>query len=322
MAWVCRICSTNNPDGETKCMVCDYERVRTLTERRVVSLGLKGNVVVPAEFNVIGEGAFKGRIDVFSVTLHERVREISKEAFYGCVNLRSVVCPVEIETVGPKAFGNCTALPSSERVRARNVSSNAYVVDLEPPHPYEGSAPCTAASGVDSVGRCDAASTDIGGKSKKSSRYYGIDKYETKPDPWVKWLKLAIVVVLAFCLIPAMTAAVSALGVEGDVEYLVGIGALLSSTFVLYLYELIVCKNTVFMLNIMWLVALLLASYMAILLYPEISKTANVIMNSVVLLGDAVFLVIGLVKEYRGHRLLLCCTAVLAVMLLVATVMI
>ena len=74
MAWICPICSTNNEDGENKCFVCDYEResdrICTLTLNKVKKLGLSGHVVIPDEFNVIGEEAFKNRNDVYSVTLH------------------------------------------------------------------------------------------------------------------------------------------------------------------------------------------------------------------------------------------------------------
>ena len=100
MPWVCPMCSTNNEDISIKCIVCDYERtsdkVCTLTYNKVQKLGLKGDVVIPAEFNVIGEGAFKGRKDVYSVTLHANVRKIAKDAFYGCINLGSVRSSVEL----------------------------------------------------------------------------------------------------------------------------------------------------------------------------------------------------------------------------------
>ena len=70
MPWVCPLCSTNNEDSEVQCIVCETERISnkicTLTYTRVEKLGLGGNVVVPKEFNVIGEAAFKGRTDIYS----------------------------------------------------------------------------------------------------------------------------------------------------------------------------------------------------------------------------------------------------------------
>ena len=103
MSWVCPMCSTNNEEFESKCIVCEYERVSdkicTLTYNKVQKLRLSGNVVIPDEFNVIGEGAFKGRTDIYSVTLHDNVRKISKEAFSGCSNLRSITSGCELDTV-------------------------------------------------------------------------------------------------------------------------------------------------------------------------------------------------------------------------------
>lgn len=136
MAWVCPVCSTNNDDSEKKCIVCDQERVVnkicTLTAEKVRTLGLSGDVVVPFEFNVIGEGAFKGRTDIYSVTLHEGVRKISKEAFCGCRNLKRIICDTVLETVSIRAFADCEALPVSERVRSDYVSDTAYYVTPKP----------------------------------------------------------------------------------------------------------------------------------------------------------------------------------------------
>lgn len=136
MSWVCPMCSTNNEESESKCIVCEYERVSdkicTLTYNKVQKLRLSGNVVIPDEFNVIGEGAFKGRTDIYSVTLHDNVRKISKEAFCGCSNLRSITSGCKIETVGIKAFADCTALTVSARVKAKYVAKDAYYVTPKP----------------------------------------------------------------------------------------------------------------------------------------------------------------------------------------------
>ena len=119
MSWVCPMCSTNNEESESKCIVCEYERVSdkicTLTYNKVQKLHLSGNVVIPEEYNVIGEGAFRGRTDIHSVTLHDKVRKISKEAFSGCSNLRSITFGGELETIGIKAFAECTSLPAAVR---------------------------------------------------------------------------------------------------------------------------------------------------------------------------------------------------------------
>lgn len=129
MSWICPECSTCNEDSEVRCIVCDADvpsRVCTLTRARVASLGLTGDVVIPSEFNVIGEGAFKGRGDVTSVTLHGRVKKIEKEAFSGCVNLGRIEAPTKLETVSKLAFADCKALPESGRVSAGYVAPDAY----------------------------------------------------------------------------------------------------------------------------------------------------------------------------------------------------
>lgn len=131
MSWICPICSTCNEDGAVQCIVCDTDapgRVCTLTRARVVSLGLSGDVVIPSEFNVIGEGAFKNRSDVTSVTLHARVRKIEKEAFMGCERLCSIVADVKPETISKRAFADCKALPVSRRIGAAYVAPDAYVL--------------------------------------------------------------------------------------------------------------------------------------------------------------------------------------------------
>ncbi|MBO5714877.1 MAG: leucine-rich repeat protein [Clostridia bacterium] len=136
MSWVCPICSTNNEESESKCIVCEYERVSdkicTLTNKRVQKLRLTGNVVIPKEFNVIGEGAFKGRTDIYSVTLHDKVRKISREAFSGCCNLKSIISECELESIGMKAFAECTSLPVSARIRAKYVANDAYYIAPKP----------------------------------------------------------------------------------------------------------------------------------------------------------------------------------------------
>ena len=81
MGWVCRFCSTNNDDSDSQCIVCDRPKgaslVCTLTAKRVRDLGLRGDVIIPIEFNVIGEDAFLNRTDITSVTLHDGVKRIS-----------------------------------------------------------------------------------------------------------------------------------------------------------------------------------------------------------------------------------------------------
>lgn len=136
MGWICKYCSTYNNDANSQCYVCDTtnksDKICTLTITKVKKLRLSGHVVVPAEFNVIGEAAFKGRTDIYSVTLHKDVKKIGKEAFAGCTNLSKIVYEKKLATVSTKAFADCTSLPVSQRVKARYVSDDAYHITPKP----------------------------------------------------------------------------------------------------------------------------------------------------------------------------------------------
>lgn len=133
MGWICKYCSTVNDEGAKKCFVCDnvrsYSYIKTLTPVRVSELGLKGDVVIPKEYNVIGTGAFKGRTDITSVTIHSGVRKIMKEAFSGCVNLRHIDNKAELSSIGERAFYNCRSLPSDNRPTAKYVHGEAFVAE-------------------------------------------------------------------------------------------------------------------------------------------------------------------------------------------------
>lgn len=130
MGWVCKYCSTNNEDSNSKCIVCDRPKntsvVRTLTAKRVKELGLTGNVVIPLEFNVIGECAFLKRTDIISVTFHDGLKRISEMAFAGCKNLRRVIKTKQLTYIGPKAFYDCSSLTKENRPRAKKISEDAF----------------------------------------------------------------------------------------------------------------------------------------------------------------------------------------------------
>ncbi len=139
MGWVCTYCSTNNEDADLKCLVCDQPKpastVCTLTAKRVQTLGLRGDVLVPMEFNVIGEGAFLNRPDITAVTLHPGVGRIMKNAFSGCQNLQRVTVNGTLEYIGPQAFYNCRKLTSAARPRAMRVAADAFAMAPAPPPP-------------------------------------------------------------------------------------------------------------------------------------------------------------------------------------------
>lgn len=129
MSWVCRYCSTNNDDESLQCYVCDRPRVvpiNALTSEKVAELGLTGDIIVPEEFNAIGEGAFANRVDITSVVLHSDILWIEKSAFEGCQNLGEIICNTEMESIASRAFFGCTSLDRSSVPQAKNVADDAY----------------------------------------------------------------------------------------------------------------------------------------------------------------------------------------------------
>ena len=58
----------------------------------------------------IGEGAFKGNVEIKKVELPETVANIQEEAFAGCTSLTEINFPVGLKEVGKKAFEGCNAL--------------------------------------------------------------------------------------------------------------------------------------------------------------------------------------------------------------------
>ena len=138
--WICPSCSTKNDGYLEKCVVCGTKRANkicTLTPTRVRKYGLGGHVVIPEEFNVIGEYAFKNRTDVYSIVLPDRIKKIEKEAFAGCKNLRSITYNGKMSSIGIRAFADCTSLPEEERLTARYVADDAYYITPPPRIPRD-----------------------------------------------------------------------------------------------------------------------------------------------------------------------------------------
>lgn len=129
MAWVCSVCSTNNEDIDDVCKVCDSHKrkfVRTLTKKRVNELGLHGNVKIPEEFNAIGDGAFEGRSDIYSVELHRGVKQIGHWAFASCVNLKKVTGEIELTSIRSRAFFDCKVLDNTFKNGIKYVADDAF----------------------------------------------------------------------------------------------------------------------------------------------------------------------------------------------------
>ncbi len=73
------------------------------------------NVVLPNSFNgrdYVLSTAFKGREDIYNVTISDGVTHIADRAFEGCPNLSYVEFPYSVRTIGEEAFKDCTSLYS------------------------------------------------------------------------------------------------------------------------------------------------------------------------------------------------------------------
>ena len=293
MSWVCPMCSTNNEESESKCIVCEYERVSdkicTLTYNKVQKLRLSGNVVIPEEFNVIGEGAFKGRTDIYSVTLHDNVRKISKEAFCGCSNLRSITSGCEIETVGIKAFADCTSLVASARVKAKYVAKDAYYVTPKPAYTPPPPPPRTTTVRTAPI----------------ETRPY---KSETD---WPK--RVAQLVLLGLCslvLVPIAYWFSSAFQSVENSGFSTAVGAALLLLLVSAIYSRYsdedgkaFSKET----KIVPAIIVLLASYVISVVWTDSLRWVNVYLSAALLLGELIFLGKTIYKKnYRFIAILVC----------------
>ena len=294
MPWVCPMCSTNNEESESKCIVCEYERVSdkicTLTYNKVQKLRLSGNVVIPEEFNVIGEGAFKDRTDIYAVTLHDKVRKISKEAFSGCGNLRSIVCGCELETIGIRAFADCTSLPTSARPKASYVAKNAYYVTpkpVDPPSPPPKTTP-----------------------SSEKTAPIEVKTYTDATD-WPK--RVARLILLGLCsLVLAPVAYLFSSAFQGGIDsgYSTFIGASLLLLLISALYSRFCdedgkafSKDT----KILPVVLALLVSYVISVVWGDSLKWGNVYLSAALLLGELFFLGKTIYKRnYRFIAILIC----------------
>lgn len=172
-SWVCPLCSSVNEGLALTCTVCDTARpsetetaasggVVTLTARRVRSLGLRGEVVVPEKYNVIGAEAFRGRTDITGITLHRGVRRIGKSAFEGCTNLRYIRSEGELDSISSFAFGGCTSLVEGRDIAARYVAVDAFFL----PEGRTGSVSSSGSSTGRTSGGSSGSST---GRSSGSS---------------------------------------------------------------------------------------------------------------------------------------------------------
>ena len=133
--WLCSSCGQNNEDSDLTCLLCGSPKpaetkadtVCTLTNKRATELCAYEDVTIPDEFNVIGENAFKGRKDLYTVNIHSGVKKIMKSAFEGCTNLCKVYYSGKLSYIGTRAFADCKHLSPEKRPSADRVAADAFV---------------------------------------------------------------------------------------------------------------------------------------------------------------------------------------------------
>ena len=73
-------------------------------------VGTAMEVTVPEGVEIIGQNAFWGCRDLYSVILPETVKEIQTSAFFGCGELTKINLPNSIISIGNNAFEDCATL--------------------------------------------------------------------------------------------------------------------------------------------------------------------------------------------------------------------
>lgn len=95
----------------------------------VTGADVYAQVIIPSEVKykgqtfavtAIGDEAFRGRRDIFSVVIPEGVTSIGMGAFSGCSSLKRIVIPESMNSIGAQAFYECTAL---EKIIVPNIAA-------------------------------------------------------------------------------------------------------------------------------------------------------------------------------------------------------
>ncbi|MBR5449044.1 MAG: leucine-rich repeat protein [Clostridia bacterium] len=136
MIWQCSICGHHNDDADTTCLLCGGPKPVTVAPEKVPVCSLTAtrakaecnyaDVTVPSKYNVIGEDAFKGRTDLYTIRIHSGVTKILRGAFDGCTNLYAVYVEGKLTSIGARAFAGCKYLSPEKRPTADTVASDAF----------------------------------------------------------------------------------------------------------------------------------------------------------------------------------------------------
>ena len=136
MFWHCNTCGHDNEEMDTTCLLCGSPKPVTVAPEKVSVCSLTAtrakaecnyaDVTVPSKYNVIGEDAFKGRTDLYTIRIHSGVTKILRGAFDGCTNLYAVYVEGKLTSIGARAFAGCKYLSPERRPTAGTVASDAF----------------------------------------------------------------------------------------------------------------------------------------------------------------------------------------------------
>lgn len=137
MFWHCNTCGHDNEEMDTTCLLCGSPKPVTVAPEKIPVCSLTAtrakaecnyaDVTVPSKYNVIGEDAFKGRTDLYTIRIHSGVTKILRGAFDGCTNLYAVYVEGKLASIGPRAFAGCKYLSPDKRPAAETVAPDAFV---------------------------------------------------------------------------------------------------------------------------------------------------------------------------------------------------
>ncbi len=83
-----------------------------VTENGVLKkyVGPGGDVVIPDGVTIIGQGAFRGCVNVTGIQIPDTIGTIKRYAFWGCNSLKRIVITAGLQEIGQNLFKNCSGL--------------------------------------------------------------------------------------------------------------------------------------------------------------------------------------------------------------------
>lgn len=73
-------------------------------------LGNSKNVTIPSTVKIIGEEAFRSKMEITRIVIPDTVIKIRNSAFYGCTNLKEVKMSKKVTALGEGVFNGCKSL--------------------------------------------------------------------------------------------------------------------------------------------------------------------------------------------------------------------